>query len=388
MKSFEELQLARIWNTLLSAGDKLLGLEHVMARPLKIHLEINDFCNLKCPHCPRENPDIPKNTGHIPLEAIKKLEPWFRKANYVGLTGNGEPFLHPEIMEIFETIISAGATPSTTSNATLWKRLGVIEKLPSLGPMLINVSVDGGTKATFEKWRKRANFDEVRENLLALRRAKEAANSPFPVVNFISVLMKETIGEVVDIVDWAGEAGVQVIVFQNMYPYNKFMDDMRVKDVDECRRAIAAARERAKRYGIRIDWLPMSVDVDERGSEGGQYGEITAETAERKSRGEEKAERLAGGKVRYHCDNVWNQVHVTVSGDIKFCCFWTDGPVGNLLDTDFGDIWNGEEWTALRRDMKNGVKRGPCRDCHNLVTMDRRKILRASMRELKDLVNR
>jgi MoaA/NifB/PqqE/SkfB family radical SAM enzyme len=373
----------RLANTLLSTADKLLGNGHVWAKPLRIHLEVNDFCNLKCPHCPRENPDIPKNTGHIPLEAICNLEPWFRHASYVGLAGNGEPFLHPNIMEILEIVVKAGATPSVISNATLWKKYDVFDRLAGIGPMLLNVSIDGGTKATFEKWRLRANFDEVRENLLLLRKAKEAKGTPLPIVNFISCLMRDTIGEVEQIVDLAIEAGASVITLQNMYPYNKLMDDARVKDMEECRAAVVRARERASRHGVRIDWLPMAVDVDERGTEGGSYGEITA--ADAKSRANEDRPAPA---TRYHCDNIMHQIHVTVKGEIKYCCFWTEGSIGDLTKDDFGDLWNSEGWKKLRADLRNGQKPKPCEGCHNLVVYDGKKILRAGMNELRDLWGR
>jgi MoaA/NifB/PqqE/SkfB family radical SAM enzyme len=369
-------------NTLVSTVDKLLGSERVRARPLRIHLEVNDFCNLKCPHCPRENPLIPKNTGHIPIEAIRNLEPWFRHATYVGLAGNGEPFLHPDIMEILHIVTDAGATPSVISNATLWKRYNVVDQLAGIGPMLLNVSIDGGTKETFEKWRLKANFEEVRDNLVSLRRAKEAKGSPFPVVNFISCLMQDTIGEVEQIVDLAGEAGAGVVTFQNMYPYNRMMDEARVKDMEACRAAIVKARERARRYGVRIDWLPMSVDVDERGTEGGSYGFITAEDAG----DNHQAKPVTNGNgVRYHCDNIMHQIHVTVKGEIKYCCFWTEGAVGDLTKDDFGDLWNSDGWRQLRADLKAGRKPKPCEGCHNLVVYDARNIVRAGLKDLKDL---
>ncbi|CAN5418577.1 hypothetical protein BH09SUM1_BH09SUM1_12690 [soil metagenome] len=377
----------RLWNTVLSTSDKLLGNERVWARPLRIHLEVNDICNLKCPHCPRENPMIPKNTGHIPIEAIRNLIPWFKEATYVGLAGNGEPFLHPQIMEILKIIVDAGAAPSVISNATLWKKLDIIDQIAGLGPMLLNVSIDGGTKATFEKWRLRANFEEVRENLRALREAKQKKGTQLPVVNFISCLMQDTIGEVEEIVDVAAEAGAAVVVFQNMYPYNKMMEEARVKDMDQCREAIMKARERAKKSGIRIDWLPMSVDVEERGSEGGSYGFLTAEDAGGNLHNH-GAENHANGKTRYHCDNIMHQIHVTVKGDIKYCCFWTDGAVGNLTTDNFGDLWNSDSWRKLRADLTAGKKPGPCEGCHNLVIHDRKKILRAGMKDMKDLWGR
>ena len=369
---------------MLSTIDKMAPRDRMAARPLRIHLEINDFCNLKCPHCPRENPDIPKNTGHIPLEAVERLRPWFRTANYVGLAGNGEPFLHPDIFRILEVITSEGATPSVISNATLWKKRDLIEPLARLNrPMLLMVSIDGGTKGTFEKWRKNAIFEEVRENLRLLREAKERHGTPFPIVNFISCLMKDTIGEVTEIVDIAREAGASVVGFQNMYPYNKLMDDARVRDMDECRRAISRARKHAAPHHIRIDWLPMSVDVDERGKEGGSYGQLTSEDVD--SNMGRVTQASNGEAVRYHCDNIMQQIHVTVEGAIKFCCFWTEGAIGNLTKDDFGDLWNGPEWVQLRKDLHEGRKPGPCQNCHNLVVFDRGRIARSGSREMKDL---
>jgi MoaA/NifB/PqqE/SkfB family radical SAM enzyme len=374
----------RLWNTVLSTADKYFGREKMMAHPLRIHIEVNDFCNLKCPHCPRENPDIPKNTGHIPIEAVRNLAPWFKRATYVGLAGNGEPFLHPDIIEILRIVTENGATPSVISNATLWKRQNMIDQIAGLGPMLLMVSIDGGTKETFEKWRKRADFEEVRENLRLLRAAKERVGSPHPVVNVISCLMKDTIGEVEQIVDVAAEAGAGVIVFQNMFPYNKLMDDNRVKDMDECRRAISLARKRARPHGIRIDWLPMSVDVNERGAEGGSYGSITSDDVDRRLSAADK-QNGNGARPCYHCDSIMHQIHVTVQGKIKYCCFWTEGEIGDLKTDDFGDLWNSEAWQKLRRDLHEGRKPGPCVGCHNLVLHNKKNILRAGIKDMKDL---
>ena len=376
---------SKIWNTALALGDKWFSNERAMARPLRIHLEVTDFCNLKCPHCPRENPDIPKNTGHLPIEMVRKLEPWFRSAAYVGLAGNGESFLHPNIVEILQIITRAGAAPCLTTNATLWKKLDVFDKIVGMGPMILVTSIDGGTKATFEKWRKNADFESVRENLRLMKAAKERAGTHVPMINFLVCLMKDNIGEVEQIVDMGAEAGASVISFQNMYPYNKAMDDERVKDMEQCREAITKARARANQYGIRIDWLPMSVDIDDRlETEGGSYGHFTAENAE-KNLHKAAASTSNGGPRRLHCDNVMQQVHITVSGDIKFCCFWTEGAVGNLGTMDLGEAWNGNEWRQLRRDLKSGEKPKSCVNCHNLVVHDKTAIWKGSKKDIKDL---
>lgn len=351
-----------MWNTLLSGADKILSRDRMLARPLRIHIEVNDFCNLKCPHCPRENPESVKNSGNVPIEAIQRLAPYFRSANYVGLTGNGEPMMHPQIFDILKIVTENGATPAVISNGTLWRRRGAIEVLPKLGPMIITVSFDGGTKQTFEKWRKGANWEEVLGNLAALRDEKARLGTPHPIVNFLVCLMRDNIGETEKIVEIAREHNVAVVVFQNMYPYVAGLEDERVKDLKATEEAVGRARELGLRHGIRVDHLPMAFDVDQRANGNGQR--------------------------TYHCNNVWEQIHVTVKGEVKFCCWWKEGAIGDLTKDDLGSLWNNAEWRALRRDIAEGRKPMSCVGCHNLVVHDSRSLWRATKTELRDLAGR
>jgi MoaA/NifB/PqqE/SkfB family radical SAM enzyme len=366
------LQLRRIWNTALAGMDKVMGRHAMSARPLRIHIEVNDFCNLRCPHCPRENPQSIKNTGNIPVEAVKRLEPYFRFANYVGLAGNGEPFMHPQIVDLLRIVADTGATPSVLSNATLWQRRGIIDALPTMGPMIIMVSTDGATQETFEKWRKGAKWEEFRGNLAALRDAKARAGTPFPIVNFIVCLMRDNLHEAERFVELAAEMNVAVVLFQNMYPYVKTLESERITDLDECERWIDKARAAAARHGIRVDWHPMAFDVDQRGETHGTQG------------------LGAAGKngARYHCNNVWEQVHVTVAGEVKFCCWWKEGAIGHLLRDDLGTLWNSPEWQQLRRDLHEGRKPVSCVGCHNLVVYDKGRLFRDAKKEFRDIATR
>ncbi len=398
----------RLWNTFVSGIDKTLGRSRVAARPLRIHIEVNDFCNLKCPYCPRENPHIPKNTGNIPVETVRKLEPWMRYANYVGLAGNGEPFLHPQILEILRIVTGAGAVPSVITNGTRF-RPAMIEELPTLGPMLLQISVDGGTKETFEKWRRGADFDQVRSSLIALKESRERHRSPYPVINFIVCLMKENVDETELIVDLAAETGTSVIVFQTMFPYVKELEYLRVKDLKVIDEAVEKARRRAAGRGIRIDYVPMSFDLDYREgvSTDPTVGSIRRleeqylETLSREPATDDAAdspkvcpsspappEPIAapnGRRAVYHCENIWHQMHVTLQGDVKHCCFWTEGIVGNINHDRLEDLWNGPAWDAVRGAIHSGHKPPPCQGCHWLVRRDRKKIWRDTVKELRDL---
>lgn len=375
--------------------DKILARDRVLARPMRVHMEVNDFCNLSCPHCPRMNPGSRKNTGNIPIEAVRKLAPMFEVANYVGLAGNGEPFLHPDFREILEIITSAGATPSVICNGTLWKRRGFIDVLPKLGPLILNVSFDGGTKETFEKWRHPAIFEDVIDNLAALKAAKERAGTVHPIVNFLCCLMKANMGETEAIVEIAAQHGVSVVTFQNMYPYVEAVADQRITDLQASIDAVGRARERGARYGVRVDHLPLAFDFDDRKrAEREHQRALSQSMAAPFSNGSASANGFSqaapagrSGPV-FHCNNVWEQVHVTVTADIKFCCWWKGPAIGNVLTDDMEAVWNSPQWRAVRRDLTRGLRHESCHGCHNLVAHDRNALWKHASKELKDLLNR
>ncbi|MDX2176059.1 MAG: radical SAM/SPASM domain-containing protein [Candidatus Sumerlaeia bacterium] len=382
----------RIANTALAAADKIFARDRVLARPLRVHLEVNDFCNLRCPHCPRENPASRKNTGNLPLEAVRRLAPLFEVANYVGLAGNGEPFLHPEFRDILEIVTGAGATPSIICNGTLWKRRGFIDVLPRLGPMIIMVSFDGGTKETFERWRRPAIFEDVIDNLAALKAAKARHGSVHPIVNFLCCLMKDNMGETERIVEIAAEHGVSVVVFQNMYPYVEAVADQRIENLQDSIDAVTRARERGARCGVRVEHLPLAFDFDERKRiererrAAAQPSAFSNGTAAPNGFSQAAANGASGAV--YHCNNVWEQVHVTVDASVKFCCWWKGPAIGNVLTDDVEELWNSPEWRAVRADLTRGVKHDSCLGCHNLVAHDRGLLWKAGKREMKDLLNR
>src|SRR5690606_20704500 len=107
-------------------------------------------------------------------------------------------------------ISSFGVVPSVITNCTLL-RDDTCERLARLGPSLLMASIDGGTKATFEAIRLGAAFETIEENLLRLRDAKARRATPYPVVNFISVLVKENIDDLESIVRLAHRVGAAEI---------------------------------------------------------------------------------------------------------------------------------------------------------------------------------
>lgn len=80
------------------------------------------------------------------------------------------------------------------------------------------------------------------------------------------------------------------------------------------------------------------------------------------------AEEKRQGRPRYHlCPYPWASFTIASNGDVVACCRDLDHKtvLGNLLHQEFEEIWNGEKYQALRRDLsgKRPERHAACANC-------------------------
>ena len=185
----------------------------------KIHWELTDMCNLKCPMCPRTNIDDHcrpvKDVQNIQffLEDVKKYfsDDFLKKLKRIDFCGNlGDPCMAREFYEICEFLIKGyGITIVVSTNGTMknpswWRKLGA---LFAGTPSCVEFHIDG-LKDTNYLYRIGASWHRIMANTAA----------------FIS---------------GGGEAGWIYIVFK----HNQHQ-------VDEAREA---ARDMKFKYFVRVD---------------------------------------------------------------------------------------------------------------------------------------
>ncbi|MFH0792984.1 MAG: radical SAM protein, partial [bacterium] len=356
-QSMKEYATRRALNYALSSIDKLMPRSNPLARPLRFHLEINDLCNLKCIHCARENDTIPKRTGSMPIEAVRRMAPFFKSATWVGIAGNGEPFLHRNLLEILEIISENGATPSVITNAMLFNDKK-IEKLFALKKLLLMISLDGGMPQTFERIRKGARWSKLIEALEMIREAKKHKPGPFPLVNFLCCLMRDNLHELEQMIELAHEYAVPAMLLQTLIPYAPEIPREQMLNYEETAAEIDRCRPLAQQYNIRLDFNPTNFTLQER--------------REGEARHNGNGNANANGK-RLFCPNIWQQFHVEVSGNVRFCCMWTKGSIGNVLEKSVDEIWRSRPFQELRAALLRGEMPEDCSNCHLVVDYDRSK---------------
>jgi len=64
------------------------------------------------------------------------------------------------------------------------------------------------------------------------------------------------------------------------------------------------------------------------------------------------------------CTFPWTTCYVAFDGNVRTCCYAEPGiSLGDLNTRSFPEIWNGEEYQALRREILNGSVPKACREC-------------------------
>jgi radical SAM protein with 4Fe4S-binding SPASM domain len=126
----------------------------------KALLQITERCNLHCAHCfvsaVREGSDIP-------LKAIREqILPQLVQANVTRLTlTGGEPFAHPQVIEIVRAARERAMTVTICTNGTLISQRD-LDHLQRIGGVACNVSLDGFAARSHGKFRGNpASFDET-----------------------------------------------------------------------------------------------------------------------------------------------------------------------------------------------------------------------------------
>lgn len=131
-----------------------------VGRERKALLQITERCNLHCAHCfvsaVREGSDIP-------LEAIReRILPQLIEARVARLTvTGGEPFAHPDLVQIVRAARDAGMTVTICTNGTLIDEQD-LDALQQIGGVSCNVSLDGFSAQSHGKFRGNpASFDQT-----------------------------------------------------------------------------------------------------------------------------------------------------------------------------------------------------------------------------------
>lgn len=268
------------------------GLNRLPFNPDRMYLESTNACNLGCIMCPNGLGQMTRPRGFMDYDLFRQIvDEMAGRVQVTTLHIWGEPLLHPRLPEMIRYCSSKGLRSEISTNATLLTDELSREVLDAgLGAMYM--CLDGASATTYEQVRRRADYEQTRQNILRFLRLQAEMRRSLPQTTVQIIEMKPTKGEVEEFARIWREAGASRVA---------------VKPFDS--------------------W-------------GGQVDAIS----------ELRTEEVHPLPRRYPCPNLWFHVHIYWDGTLV-CCdrdFEAKYPLGNVAGGVM-KAWNGPGMVEVRR---------------------------------------
>lgn len=153
-----------------TAGPATTGSSDLSA-PLYIAWQLTNECNLACLHCIEESgPGKAFRDELNPAQIFGILEQFSdEEVPYLSLSG-GEPMLHPLFFDMAAQVCAGSGQLKIETNGHFLSTANCA-RLSDIGVKAVQVSLDGASRATFNRMRVRGDFDVAIDGVRALRKA-------------------------------------------------------------------------------------------------------------------------------------------------------------------------------------------------------------------------
>lgn len=273
--------------------------------PFALSIEPTTACNLACPACPSGLKSFTRPTGKLDLNEHEQWLTQVRKSVfYINYYFQGEPFLHPQFLELIKSAKQHRIYTATSTNAHFidqQKAKAIVES----GLDRLIISIDGLTQETYESYRVNGQLDKVITGSKHLVEAKKAANSATPFLIFQFLVVKANEHQIEATQALADEIGIDEVRFKSAQVYDYENGNELIPENDAYSRYI-----KQKDGTYRIKYI--------------------------------------GGN---HCWRMWSSSVITFDGQLVPCCFDKDAQhtLGSLKDQSFVSIWKNESYSQFRK---------------------------------------
>jgi len=290
---------------------------------------------------------------------VRELYPY---AKTMQLSAFGEPLMTPKMDQKLADLERHGMKLEMVSNGTLMMKESKFREQLLRTLELVTFSMDGATRATYNSVRTGADFDEVFANISRFaERRLEMAPAQRPKMNFNYILMRRTVAEAPKFVEMVHRWGGDQIVFNHLVTFHP---SLKGESLNYCR-AYAnewqdRTREVAQALGVKISIPPNFAEVA-----APQEPPIQPATpAQDAAPAAPKATARPCGPPPIKCWFLWQRVYIAPFGDVVPCCLAGMPAFGNMQQTSFYDVWNGDTYRNYRQHVFTSRPLGKCRSCY------------------------
>lgn len=186
---------------------------HRLGLPIGGNFELTARCNFDCPMCyvHLKQEDIDAQGRELTAKQWIDLAREARDEGMIfALLTGGEPFVRKDFFEIYHAMKEMGLMVSINSNGSMLSG-EILQKLMEDPPLRMNISLYGGSNETYRRMCGRNAYDQVTENIAALKAAGIDVRLNVSITPY-------NCGDVEAICRKAEELGVHVKLSSYMYP--------------------------------------------------------------------------------------------------------------------------------------------------------------------------
>lgn len=368
-----------------------------LSSPDYLQIETTSFCNAKCIMCSHYFSGN-KDACCLENETVSNMEDAIALSHTISLNGMGEPFTSPHVSDQIDYYASLGNKIVTNTNlSVLNDRL--INQINEYFEWL-EISVDGATVETYENIRKNMKLDIIKKHLARLKE-----ECPDVRKHIATVIMRQNVKEMPQMVELAYEAGAKVITFMTLNAnaiIQNFHDEM-------CNypKVLEYYSERALEMGEKLG-IPVIVPNVEFMNHEWTLEDIkdeleAMESIPRFKTSEEEKTMLQTAAIvdeylKEHdeiqrdtvpsnvkcvgiCDWILKQSYIDLKGNVAMCCRNQSFHMGNVNEEgSFGAVWNGNFYQKMREIFYSGYVPESCLKC-GLIESGNLKHLSVEMSE-------
>lgn len=302
--------VAKVWSSFILSTK--LGKPIQWGVPFNISIEPTTTCNLGCPECPSGLKSFTRDTGTLDIHFYERLlNEVHQDLLYLYFYFQGEPYLHPQFLQLVQSAASKGIYTVTSTNAHFLTPRKAKETVES-GLDRILISIDGVTQESYESYRIGGKLEKVIEGTKNLVEAKKDLKSSTPHIIIQFLVVKPNEHEIPQILALGEELGVDEVKLKTaqIYDYQNGSD-------------LIPTIDKYSRYRKKAD---------------GSYA-IKNEMANK-------------------CWKLWHSCVVTWDGKVVPCCFDKDAKytMGNLKEQSLRSIWANSSYENFRKQLVDDRK--------------------------------
>ena len=302
------------WLSRLNGNPKHHGL------PISLSIEPTTACNLRCPECPSGLRSFSRPTGKMNLDLLGNiLRDVESHCTYINFYFQGEPYLHPQFLDMVKLCGSHGIYSATSTNAHFLDSEKAKKTVESGLDRLI-ISIDGTDQSTYESYRKEGDLSKVIQGTKNILHWKKELKSSTPHIIFQFLVVKPNQHQIEEVKSLGKRLGVNEVKFKTAQIYD-------FKNGNE---------------------LIPTLDNHSR------YRQISDGKWEIKN------------PLDNHCWRMWSGAVITWDGRVVPCCFDKDAAhsMGNLQKESFASIWNNSHYKQFRTSiLKSRSEVEMCKNC-------------------------